>query len=79
MNTIRLGTRGSALALWQARHVASLLAALPAAPNVEIIEIKTAGDVALDTPLWKTAGKGFFTAELDRALSVREIDLAVHS
>jgi hydroxymethylbilane synthase len=67
------------LALWQAHHVAALLAELPAAPKVEIIEIKTAGDVALDTPLWKTAGKGFFTAELDRALSEDEIDLAVHS
>lgn len=79
MSIIRLGTRGSALALWQARHVASQLAALPSAPTVEIVEIKTAGDVALDTPLWKTAGKGFFTAELDRALSEGEIDLAVHS
>ena len=79
MTTLRLGTRGSALALWQAQHVAALLAELPAAPKVEIVEIKTAGDVALDTPLWKTAGKGFFTAELDRALSEGEIDLAVHS
>jgi hydroxymethylbilane synthase len=79
MTTIRLGSRGSALAMWQARHIAGALGRLSDAPRVEIIEIKTAGDQATDTPLWKTAGKGFFTAELDRALADGDIDLAVHS
>ncbi len=76
---LRLGTRASALALWQARHVAAALAGLSGVPAVEIVEIKTTGDQVTDIPLWKTAGKGFFTAELDRALLDRRIDLAVHS
>ena len=79
MTQLRLGSRGSALAMWQARHIAAALSALPDAPQVEIIEIKTSGDAQTDTPLWKTAGKGFFTAELDRALADKAIDLAVHS
>ncbi len=79
MTRLRLGSRSSALAMWQARHIAAALSALPDAPQVEIIEIKTSGDAQLDTPLWKTAGKGFFTAELDRALLDNAIDLAVHS
>jgi hydroxymethylbilane synthase len=76
---LRLGTRASALALWQARHVAAQLRAMPGVPTVEIVEIKTTGDQVTDIPLWKTAGKGFFTAELDRALIDRRIDFAVHS
>jgi hydroxymethylbilane synthase len=79
VSTLRLGTRASALALWQARHVAAELRALPGVPAVEIVEIKTTGDQVTDIPLWKTAGKGFFTAELDRALIDRRIDFAVHS
>jgi hydroxymethylbilane synthase len=79
MTRLRLGSRGSALAMWQAHHIAAALADLPDAPAVEIIEIKTTGDAQADTPLWKTAGKGFFTAELDRALADNTIDLAVHS
>lgn len=77
--TIRLGTRSSALALWQADHVAAALRQLPGEPVIEIIRIKTTGDQVTDIPLWKTAGKGFFTAELDCALVDRRIDLAVHS
>jgi hydroxymethylbilane synthase len=65
--------------MWQARHVAAALRQLPGVPTVEIIEIKTTGDQVQDIPLWKTAGKGFFTAELDRALLDKRIDFAVHS
>jgi hydroxymethylbilane synthase len=79
MNKLKLGTRGSALALWQAHHVTDLLRRLPNGPDVEIVEIKTSGDAQTNIPLWKTAGKGFFTAELDRALIAGDIDLAVHS
>jgi hydroxymethylbilane synthase len=79
VSTLRLGTRASALALWQARHVAAAVARLPSAPAVEIVEIRTTGDAVTDIPLWKTAGKGFFTAELDCALLENKIDLAVHS
>jgi len=76
---LRLGTRASALALWQANHVMAALTRLPDAPTVEIVEIKTTGDNVTDIPLWKTAGKGFFTAELDEALLDGRVDLAVHS
>jgi hydroxymethylbilane synthase len=76
---LRIGTRGSALALWQARHVAALIAAQPGAPAVELVHIKTEGDVRTDVPLWAVGGRAFFTKEIDRALLASEVDLAVHS
>lgn len=76
---LRIGTRGSDLALWQARHVAALLAALPGAPATEIVEIRTEGDRVLDRPLSAVEGKAFFTKEIEEALAGREVDLAVHS
>lgn len=79
MNALRIGTRGSALALWQANEVARQLRALPSVPAVEIITIKTQGDLDQAVPLWATGGKGFFTAELDRALLDNDVDLVVHS
>jgi hydroxymethylbilane synthase len=77
--TLRIGTRASALALWQARHVESLIKSLPGAPGVELVHIKTEGDVRTDVPLWALRGKAFFTKEIDRALLAGEVDLAVHS
>ncbi len=80
--TLRIGTRGSELALWQARHVAGLLAHLPGAPGqllVEIVEIRTAGDHVLDRPLSEIPGKAFFTKEIEEALAAGTVDLAVHS
>jgi hydroxymethylbilane synthase len=77
--TLRIGTRASALALWQARHVESLIRALPGAPPLELVPITTTGDVRTDVPLWAVRGRAFFTKELDRALLERRIDLAVHS
>lgn len=79
MSALRIGTRGSALALWQANEVARQLRALPGVPAVEIITIKTQGDLNQAVPLWATDGKGFFTAELDRALLDNDVDLVVHS
>ncbi len=76
---LRIGTRGSALALWQAHEVERLIKALPGAPPVEICVIKTQGDLQQEIPLWKTPGKGFFTAELDRAQLDNEVDVVVHS
>jgi hydroxymethylbilane synthase len=76
---LRIGTRASALALWQAHHVEGLIKALPGAPPVEIVHIKTEGDVRTDVPLWALQGKAFFTKEIDRALLGGEVDLAVHS
>ena len=76
---LRIGTRASALALWQARHVAALIRALPGAPPVELVPITTTGDVRTDVPLWAVRGRAFFTKEIDRALLEDRIDVAVHS
>jgi hydroxymethylbilane synthase len=77
--TLRIGTRASALALWQARHVESLIKGLEDAPAVELVHIRTEGDVRTDVPLWALRGRAFFTKEIDRALLAGEVDLAVHS
>jgi hydroxymethylbilane synthase len=77
--TLRIGTRASALALWQAHHVEALIKGLAGAPDVEIVHIRTEGDVRTDVPLWALKGRAFFTKEIDRALLAGEVDLAVHS
>ena len=77
--SVRIGTRNSPLALWQARHVLGLLALQHPDLEFEIVEITTTGDKVLDTPLPAIGGKGVFTAELEQALHDRTIDLAVHS
>jgi hydroxymethylbilane synthase len=76
---LRIGTRASALALWQAEHVAALLRELPGAPEVTLVHIKTQGDLQTDVPLWQVGGRAFFTREIDRALLDGAVDLAVHS
>lgn len=76
---LRIGTRASALALWQAHHVEALIKELPGAPPVELVHIKTEGDVRTDVPLWALRGRAFFTKEIDRALLNGDVDLAVHS
>jgi hydroxymethylbilane synthase len=77
--TLRIGTRASALALWQANRVADLIRAQPGAPAVELVHIKTEGDVRTDIPLWAAGGRAFFTREIDRAQLANEVDIAVHS
>ncbi len=77
--TLRIGTRASALALWQAHHAEALIKGLTGAPDVEIVHIKTEGDVRTDVPLWALKGRAFFTKEIDRALLAGEVDIAVHS
>lgn len=79
LRSLRLGTRGSALAMWQARHVADLIGRQPGAPRVELVQIRTEGDVRTDVPLWAVGGRAFFTKEIDRALLASEVDIAVHS
>jgi hydroxymethylbilane synthase len=74
---IVIGSRGSALALWQARHVARKLEALGEQTRIEII--KTSGDKIQDVPLAMAGGKGLFTKEIEEALLAGVIDLAVHS
>jgi hydroxymethylbilane synthase len=76
---LRIGTRGSALALWQARHVEALIGSLPGAPPVELVPISATGDLSVDVPLWAVRGRAFFTKEIDRALLEGRIDVAVHS
>src|SRR5215475_4440388 len=79
MSSLRLGTRGSALALWQANWTKSQLEKRWAGLTVELVPIKTSGDKILDVPLAKIGGKGLFTKEIDEALLDGRIDLAVHS
>lgn len=76
---IRLGSRGSQLALWQANWVKSQLEKRYKNLEVEIIKIKTTGDKILDVPLAKVGGKGLFVKEIEEALLRKEIDMAVHS
>ena len=80
-NILRLGTRGSPLALAQARMVQSRIAAAqgvePARVVIEVIQ--TSGDRIKDLPLTDAGGKGLFTKEIEEALAERRIDLAVHS
>ena len=78
---LRIGSRGSPLALWQAHDVrARLAAAHGVAPDsIAITVIKTSGDVIQDRPLSEVGGKGLFTKEIEQALIERSIDLAVHS
>lgn len=78
-NSIRIGTRGSKLALWQANWVKTVLEnKFPSTP-VELNIIKTRGDKILDVPLAKVGGKGLFVKEIEEALLARRIDIAVHS
>lgn len=70
----RLGTRGSDLALWQARHVAERLGV-----ESEIVIIRTRGDEITNVPLTAVSGKAFFTAEIEQALRDHRVDVAVHS
>ncbi|MEK7689213.1 MAG: hydroxymethylbilane synthase [Deltaproteobacteria bacterium] len=76
---IKLGSRGSQLALWQANWVKSELEKRYKNLEVEIIKIKTTGDKILDVPLAKVGGKGLFVKEIEEALLKKRIDLAVHS
>lgn len=76
---VRIGSRGSDLALWQARWVEQELRKCNDRIEVSIHIIKTKGDKVLDSPLSKIGDKGLFTREIELALTANEIDLAVHS
>ena len=78
-NNIRIGTRGSELALWQTHHVKKLLEAHFPGIVVDVQKIKTTGDKILDAPLAKIGDKGLFTKELEIALLENRVDIAVHS
>ncbi len=77
--TIRIATRKSPLALWQAEHVAAELKRLHAGLEVEVLGMSTKGDKILDTPLAKIGGKGLFVKELEQGMLAGTADIAVHS
>jgi hydroxymethylbilane synthase len=77
--TIRIATRKSALALWQAEYVKAKLVAHYPHVNVELVPMSTQGDKILDTPLAKIGGKGLFIKELEIAMLEGRADIAVHS
>ena len=79
MKILKIATRQSPLALWQAEHIRARLEALHTDLQVELVTFVTQGDKILDTPLAKIGGKGLFVKELEAALLDGRADLAVHS
>ena len=78
-NSVKIGTRGSKLALWQANWVKSEIEAKYPETEASLVVIKTKGDKILDVPLAKVGGKGLFVKEIEEALLDKRIDIAVHS
>ncbi len=76
---VRIATRKSPLALWQAEHVARRLESLHPGLQVELVKMVTRGDQILDAPLAKVGGKGLFVKELEHGLLAGDADMAVHS
>lgn len=79
VDTLRIATRKSPLALWQAEHIKARLIALHPELKVELVTFTTQGDKILDTPLAKIGGKGLFVKELEAAMLDGRADIAVHS
>ena len=79
MKTLKIATRQSPLALWQAEHIRARLEEMHKDLKVELVKFVTQGDKILDTPLAKIGGKGLFVKELEAALLDGRADLAVHS
>jgi hydroxymethylbilane synthase len=76
---LRIATRASQLALWQARHIADLLRSADAGRSVELVEVSTHGDRVRSEPLAEMGGVGVFTREVQRAVLDGRADIAVHS
>ena len=79
ITTLRIATRKSQLAMWQAEHVRDLLMTAHPGLEVELVALSTRGDKILDTPLAKIGGKGLFVKELEEAMLDGRADIAVHS
>jgi hydroxymethylbilane synthase len=79
LETLRVATRGSALALWQAEHVVALLRQVEPGLEVEIEVVQTQGDRRRDVPIWELGGKGVFAKEVQAAVLDGRADIAVHS
>lgn len=77
--TLRIATRKSPLAMWQAEHIKARLEALHEGLTIELVTFTTKGDKILDTPLAKIGGKGLFVKELEVAMLAGDADIAVHS
>lgn len=78
-NVVRIGTRKSALALWQAEWIKKRLSELNPALHIELVKITTKGDKIIDSPLANIGGKGLFVKEIEEALLEGRADIAVHS
>ena len=78
-NTLRIATRKSPLALWQAEHVRARLQEAHPGVTVELVTMSTQGDRILDSPLAKIGGKGLFVKELEQGMLAGDADIAVHS
>ena len=78
-NILRIATRKSPLAIWQAEHVATRLQQLHPHLNIELLRMSTSGDKLLDSPLSQVGGKGLFVKELEQGLLSGAADIAVHS
>lgn len=76
---IRIATRKSPLALWQANKVGELIKNIDSSINIELVKITTSGDKIIDKPLYDIGGKSLFLKELEQALLDRDCDIAVHS
>ena len=79
LELIRIATRKSPLALWQAEHVAACLREAFPGLRTELVKMTTRGDKMLDAPLAKVGGKGLFVKELEQGMLDGEADIAVHS
>jgi hydroxymethylbilane synthase len=79
MRTLRVATRGSALARWQADHVAVLAQKAEPGLDVEAVVVETSGDRRRDVPIWELGGKGVFVKEVQAAVLEGRADVAVHS
>jgi len=79
VNKIRIATRGSQLALWQANHVADLIRGICAETEIELVDVTTIGDQDQSQPLRQLGGTGVFTREVQRAVIDSQADIAVHS
>ncbi len=79
LKTLRIATRSSPLALWQAEEVSRRLKSLYPELDVQLVTMKTKGDIILDAPLAKVGGKGLFVKELEAGMLAGEADIAVHS
>jgi hydroxymethylbilane synthase len=77
--TVRVATRGSALARWQADHVVGLLRGADPSLDIEIVVVETKGDQRPDVPIWELGGKGAFAREIQAAVLEERADIAVHS